>query len=415
MRYVITPPQAVFERGRRSNQEDSIWPSKGTATVGDRLFMVCDGMGGHESGEVASTIVCHTVASFIDSAIANGNDFCEDLLRDALSAAYDELDTNDKSDDSVQRMGTTLALLYMGRDGVTAAHIGDSRIYHIRPSQREILFRSRDHSLVYELFQAGEITEEQMASHPQRNIITRCMMPHQGQRCAPEVHRIDDVRPNDYFFICSDGMLERLADNQLVDIISDDDETDEMKAVILRKYTADNSDNHSAYLIHVKEVVQEISDVKPARAIPVEMKPQGMGFVNATPTSNKKRNGFWLWFTAMLIAFVIVLAVFGVYKYVVSSNNDFKSTPRVETDFQDPQKKQNKKQPQRSVKKENAGRQQNKKQGDEATKAKEEKPSRPLFMDENSDNDDKDAMEKMRDNTPKKKEEQTKSYKSVSI
>ena len=73
-------------------------------------------------------------------------------------------------------MGTTLTLLYFACNGVTAAHIGDSRIYHIRPNVG-LLYQSRDHSLVYDLFQAGEISYEEMATFPQKNVITRAMSP----------------------------------------------------------------------------------------------------------------------------------------------------------------------------------------------------------------------------------------------
>lgn len=411
MRYVITMPQAICEQGRRPNQEDSIWPQKGLATDADRLFLICDGMGGHESGEVASGIVCQTVSSFVCSAVANGMTFGDDLLRSALSAAYDELDANDQGHSEGRAMGTTLALLFMGCGGVMVAHIGDSRIYHIRPSRREILYRSRDHSLVHDLFLAGEITEQQMAAHPQKNVLTRCMMPHQERRSEADVARLTDVRPDDYFFLCSDGMLESMSDSQLIDIICDEDETDEMKAVILRKYTQNNSDNHSAYLIHVKETVQEIADTKSAadKAVDVKSCVENADEANAAYI-RKKRLG-WIW--PLLIA-LFVLACLGVFHSTLHKDAE-ETRPRVESDFRDPQKNIKTKTTQRrkSVKRTN-----NKKKvtvGDEEQKSIDKKSTRPLFMDNYGNKEDKNAMEKMKDIEPKKKEEETTPYNPVSI
>lgn len=274
MRIEIYPPLSIHEIGQRDNQEDALWPLQ--ATVADRLFVLCDGMGGHENGEVASQTVCQALGKWFSEYVNPDIPFTDDNLREALEYAYQQLDKY--VDDSPKQMGTTLTLLYIGRNGVTAAHIGDSRIYHIRPfssplggkatgrravlgNGREgaVLYQSRDHSLVFDLYQAGEITYEEMATYPQKNIITRAMTPGADNRMRPDTIHITDIQPNDYFYLCSDGMLEQMDNEELVSILSSK-ETDEEKCQQLVSATIDNQDNHTAWLIHIKEVIKEDGD-----------------------------------------------------------------------------------------------------------------------------------------------------------
>ena len=255
MKIEIYQPQAIWELGQRDNQEDSIFPMFGKATDDDRLFILCDGMGGHEHGEVASQTVCKAMSDTILSQ--SKQSFTDDDLLYALQAAYRQLDCLDNS--HLKKMGTTLCLLYFHKGGLTAAHIGDSRIYHIRPKENRILYQSRDHSLVYDLYQAGEISYEEMRTSPQKNIITRAIQPGEESRVRPAIVHIADIRPGDYFYICSDGMLEQMSNDELCSFLSSDG-SDEKKRMQLVAATSDNKDNHSAYLIHIKEVVCERGD-----------------------------------------------------------------------------------------------------------------------------------------------------------
>lgn len=250
MKISIYPPFSIYEQGQRANQEDAI------AQWNNRLFVLCDGMGGHEKGEVASQTVSQSLVMWFEDNINPEEPFTEDQLREALEHSYQELDKY--ADNSPKQMGTTLTLLYFACNGVTAAHIGDSRIYHIRPNVG-LLYQSRDHSLVYDLFQAGEISYEEMATFPQKNVITRAMSPGEENRHRPDIIQITDVQPDDYFYMCSDGMLEQMENKELASLFSQDIE-DGKKIEYLRKATNKNLDNHSAWLIHVKEVVKEDGD-----------------------------------------------------------------------------------------------------------------------------------------------------------
>ena len=259
MRINIYQPLAIHELGKRANQEDSIYPIEGKATENDRLFLLCDGMGGHEHGEVASQSICKSLSSFLLQHAVASEGLEDKLLSDALAYAYEELAKLAIAGDTRQ-MGTTLTLLYFHSNGCTVAHIGDSRIYHLRPSSHTILYKSRDHSLVYDLYQTGELTYEEMKTFPQKNVITRAMIAGDRNHPKPDVIHISDIQPGDYFYICSDGMLEQMEDEELLDVFSAN-VRDEEKRQMLISETSDNKDNHSAYIVHIKEVSHDEADV----------------------------------------------------------------------------------------------------------------------------------------------------------
>ena len=252
MKISLYPPLSIREIGQRPNQEDSI------AQWDNRLFVLCDGMGGHEKGEVASQTVCESLVTWFKEHVNTEEPFTNTNLHEALEYAYTQLDQY--TDGELKRMGTTLTLLYIGGEGIIAAHIGDSRIYHIRPG-KGLLYQSRDHSLVFELYQSGEITYEEMLSSPQKNIITRAMQPGVENRMRPDVIHITDITSGDYFYMCSDGMLEQMTNDELLTLFSSE-KTDDEKCQQLKDATAHNQDNHSAWLIHVKDVVKEEDDKK---------------------------------------------------------------------------------------------------------------------------------------------------------
>lgn len=250
MKIELYPPLSIHEIGQRENQEDSIiqWDNL--------LFVLCDGMGGHEKGEVASQTVCQSLVTWFENNLKPDEPFSDDQLREAIEFAYAELDKY--ADDNPRQMGTTLTLLYICSKGITAAHMGDSRIYHIRP-EAGVLYQSRDHSLVFDLFQAGEITYEQMATFPQKNIVTRAMTPGEDNRMRSDIIHITDIQPNDYFYMCSDGMMEKMTNNELLTLFSADMD-DKMKVGQLKMATSQNFDNHTAWIIHIKNAIKEEND-----------------------------------------------------------------------------------------------------------------------------------------------------------
>ena len=265
MKYTIST-YAIWEFGQRKDddgnphQEDSMFPAYGEAKAEDRLFLVCDGMGGHDSGEVASATVCEAMSAAI-LAKCPGEDepFTTEIAQEAIAAAYDALD--DKDTHAKKKMGTTMTMLKLHSAGATIAHIGDSRVYHIRPGRTakttQILHKTYDHSLVNDLVKIGELTPEEARNSHRKNVLTRAMQPHLERRCKADIYETADIRPGDIFYMCSDGMLEEMEDEQICFIFSDESPklgTMESKVELLRANTEENHDNHTAYIIRIESV-----------------------------------------------------------------------------------------------------------------------------------------------------------------
>ncbi|MBQ8493996.1 MAG: serine/threonine-protein phosphatase [Alistipes sp.] len=289
----IRLPYALHEMGQRANQEDSIYPLRGEANDMTRMFLVCDGMGGHENGEVASGLVCKTFAECLSREDAES--FTTEAFLEALSASYDALDREDPTPESQRKMGTTLTFLHLNSREAVVAHLGDSRIYHVRPSAAEpILYKSCDHSLVNELVRAEVITPEEALTHPRRNVITRAMQPNLEQRHKADIRTITDVAEGDYFFLCSDGVLESVTDALLVDVlrrnISDEEKIEALKSAC----EASSRDNFSAYLVPIAEGIMatpepkqfaEVMDTQYADDEHVAPAPKRVKRVGVTPSS----------------------------------------------------------------------------------------------------------------------------------
>lgn len=250
--------KSIHELGKRANQEDSLYPDKESgqsSNLSGNLFVLCDGMGGHDCGEVASATVCEAISSTLANT---GQHFSESNFDAALASAYDALDLKDNTE-SEKKMGTTMTFVKFHEEGCFVAHIGDSRVYHIRPSEQgdgRIRFVTRDHSLVNDLIAIGELTEEEAKFSSQKNVITRAMQPNQARRCKADWINLTDLRAGDYIYMCSDGMLEVTEDNELANILSMN-VADKEKVRILKAATAENKDNHTAFLIHITSVSDE--------------------------------------------------------------------------------------------------------------------------------------------------------------
>lgn len=258
MRILLYQPQAIHELGGRKNQEDSIYPLLGEANDQNRVFVVCDGMGGMDKGEVASAAVRDAISQMCESLYDPQKPFTDEQFQRALQQAYDALDAADVKHEGT--MGTTMTFICFHVGGCLVAHIGDSRIYHLRPSMGYpdgVRFRSRDHSLVQQLYDLGEISYYDMATSPRKNVILKAMQPYQDQRTKATFAHITDVKPGDYFYLCTDGMLEQMEDDELLSIVGNPEKTDEEKTLQLIELTRNNADNHSAYLIRVKDVLTD--------------------------------------------------------------------------------------------------------------------------------------------------------------
>ncbi len=252
MKIDIGQSYSFMQLGRRGNQEDARFPDKDQPDVGQRFFLVCDGVGGNDGGEVASNTVCRTFGKVLSKIDFTSHELTKELFSSALDAAYSALD--DIAGKRNKDMATTMTFVCFHSGGCTMAHIGDSRVYHVRPGFG-ILYRSDDHSLVNSMVHSGMITPEEAVNHPQSNVITRFMGPTAADetRCMATVTTTTDILAGDYLFLCSDGVLHCLTDDDIVSILNKDN-GDEEKIRELAERCAASSDNNTATLIPVTAV-----------------------------------------------------------------------------------------------------------------------------------------------------------------
>lgn len=334
MRITIRQPLTFSEIGRKDNQEDRVYPLGNEATTQNRVFVLCDGMGGHENGEVASETVSQALGKYLDNLLKGSSSVTADMFREALTYAYDELDKRDTG--GFKKMGTTMTCLCLHNEGYLVAHIGDSRIYHIRPSltdaekgRQGIIYQSSDHSLVNDLLRAGELTEEEAQNFPQKNIITRAMQPNLERRHKADIYSFTDIKAGDYFFLCCDGVLEQLTNEQLCTILSDTTLNDEQKLSAIKSVCDGNTkDNYTCYLIPIENVISEEGDKKESNdiiqglVVDVEDEPSSekqsstKGVPSPKVTDSKKKQPFAWW----KIIFPIVL-VGGIAYFMLGRDN----------------------------------------------------------------------------------------------
>ena len=257
MRIDINVPVGFYEIGARAKQEDAIYPQLGRLSTSSRVFVVCDGLGGHDFGEVASNTVAGALAQWVHQNVSDEWPMNEGKVLAAVAHAQQCLNEAARQHPSDKPMGTTVAMLVLGNNGVVAAHIGDSRIYHVRPSKGAILYRSRDHSLVNDLFAKGRLTREETEASPKKNILTRALIAAPMQGSQPDVALITDVAPGDYFLLCSDGVGGEVTDEKLLEVLQRSDTSDLMKLAALQMLVKDGTDNRSALLIRVDRVTHE--------------------------------------------------------------------------------------------------------------------------------------------------------------
>lgn len=262
MKIRISQPLCFSEKGRKPNQEDSLFPQEGMATAESRVLMVCDGMGGHEHGEVASACVADTIGQMTSEMPLCTSTEMKVAFERALRQAYDNLDALDTDGTHAKKMGTTLTFLALCTDGILVAHIGDSRVYQLRRG-RGIVFQTRDHSLVNDLIAAGEITEEESRHYPQRNVITRAVQPHQEYPAKASFSLLTDIRKGDLLMLCCDGIVEQLDNDDLCRLLlTDMPLADSLNALREECAGRETRDNHTCYLFEVETLEgSEIANV----------------------------------------------------------------------------------------------------------------------------------------------------------
>lgn len=289
MKISIRKPIGYSQIGRKDQQEDAVWPLFSEVSSNNPCIVLCDGVGGSEHGEIASQTSSKVIGEYLTKILKDNHAVSDADLHEAVNLAYDELEKIDTeaSDEGAVSMATTLTCVCIHNDGILAAHMGDSRIYHVRPGQG-LLYQSADHSLVNTLLQAGEITLEEAKNFPRKNVITKAIQPHGKKRFKAEVQHLTDIQTGDYIFLCCDGVLEQLTNERLVEILSMKC-SDKEKLVLLEAESTDKTkDNYTAYLIPIDKVsgVSTIEHEEEVATIEVEAASPNVAIQSTQKTSS---------------------------------------------------------------------------------------------------------------------------------
>lgn len=179
----------------------------------DNLFVVADGMGGHQAGEVASAIAVETILK----ADLTGD--LKTAMQKTMAAANQAILKEAGQDKDLSGMGTTVAVLYVDGERAYVTNVGDSRVYYLSGSNLKQI--THDHSLVYELVKSGEITIEEAKTHPQRNILTRALG--SNEMLETEISEIE-VAIGDKFLLCSDGLTNSIPEDLIKELMSKEED-----------------------------------------------------------------------------------------------------------------------------------------------------------------------------------------------
>ena len=205
-----------------------------------RLLAVADGMGGHAGGEVASSIALLVLARrstiFLDQEI--DQDSADDLFNSSIEDIDEALKEASDEDPDLAGLGTTLTSLFLRNDQLALLHVGDSRLYRIQGTKIEQL--SIDHTVMQELLTAGTITEEDIAEHPQRSMLTQALM---GTCSLSIALHLFDVKESDRFILCSDGLSGVLDDQKIFSLVQSLAPEEAVAALVDAAYVQGAPDN----------------------------------------------------------------------------------------------------------------------------------------------------------------------------
>jgi protein phosphatase len=224
-------------RQRRANEDSLLARSP--------LFVVADGMGGAQAGEVASRIAVESFRPGLASEQEPERELAE-LARAANSRIHELSHSNAEQ----AGMGTTLTAVYVGEQEIAIAHVGDSRAYCLRDG--ELLRLTDDHSLVDELLRQGRLTPEEAVEHPQRSVITRALGPEGNVEVDTRSFR---ARDGDVYLLCSDGLTTMLSEEVIAGLLRSTPRLrDAGEALIAAANDAGGRDNITVLLLRLEDL-----------------------------------------------------------------------------------------------------------------------------------------------------------------
>jgi serine/threonine protein phosphatase PrpC len=213
------------------------------------IFVVADGMGGAQAGEVASHMAVETFEQGLGAASSAS---AEELLAARVLEANARIHEMSQAEQQHAGMGTTLTAAHVGEHDVAIAHVGDSRAYRLRGGEFERL--TEDHSLVEEMRRRGQLTAEEADEHPQRSVITRALGPEAAVQVDTHSWRGE---AGDIYLLCSDGLTSMVAESRVAEIVrSSTSLPDAGRTLIAAANDAGGRDNITVVLFALEEVDQ---------------------------------------------------------------------------------------------------------------------------------------------------------------
>jgi protein phosphatase len=242
---------AKTDLGRvRENNEDKfefyIPDDEVTLSSRGQVFVVCDGMGGHAAGQIASELACKT---FIDVYLNHPAADIRTALTEALQAANRYVFLVSRSVAARKGMGTTLTAMVLLQDMAYVVQVGDSRAYRLRGEQLTQI--TEDHTYMHEMIRMGILTPEQAAVHPQKHVITRAIGIEENVVC--DVYEFE-IHQGDTYFLCSDGVLNHVEDDQIQSILASNGPAAATWKMVGAALLGGGSDNTTAIVIRVDEL-----------------------------------------------------------------------------------------------------------------------------------------------------------------
>lgn len=207
-----------------------------------KIYVVADGMGGHNAGEVASEMAANRIVNYISENFSLSK--VENLIVEAIESVNRDIFNFSNTNENLNGMGTTVTACLITKDFIHVANVGDSCCFAIK--NNEIKKITKDHSLVQELVDSGTISENEAVNHPKKNIITRAL----GTSGSVSVD-VFELRNNEYdlYILCSDGLTNELTKEEILQVvIEEEDYVDMAKRLVCLAKEKGGRDNITVLL-----------------------------------------------------------------------------------------------------------------------------------------------------------------------
>lgn len=206
-----------------------------------KIYVMADGMGGHNAGEVASKIAVEAIIDYIKNT--SPDDKIDTILENAIKHANRQIYLKSQSDLSFSGMGTTVTACLVADNELAVANVGDSSCFVTKDNN--IVKVTKDHSLVQQLVDAGSITEEEALKHPNKNIITRALGTNEEVDVDIFKLKIDEIKK---VILCTDGMSNEVSKSEMYDIIMKNDNDEACEKLVELSKLKGGKDNISVII-----------------------------------------------------------------------------------------------------------------------------------------------------------------------